>query len=377
MTSDSVSTWFASLWNSFGSLLESEQSWIIQVFFVVFVTMVVHYFEGRIYKKLHAKLEKTPSIWDESLITAFHKPIGLLIWVVGLTYAMELTSHYTPAVKIFELMPNLRQAGIVLLITWFLLRFVKSVEQSYLHKAKTGEGAVDITTASAVSQITRVSVMITAALVILPIFDIKITGLLFTGGAATLVMGLAAKDLLANFFGAITIYLDRPFAVGDWIKSPDKQIEGTVEYIGWRLTRIRTFDKQPLYVPNSLFSTISIQNPSRMQNRRIKEIVGIRYKDSAALDKITAEIKDMLLNHPEIDTTKACFVNLISFGPSSLDLLVYTFTKTTAWIPFQGIKQDVMLKILDIIHKHNADVAFPTRTIEVEDSELLPEMAKT
>ena len=90
----------------------------------------------------------------------------------------------------------------------------------------------------------------------------------------------AAKDLLANFFGGLTIYLDRPFAVGDWIRSPDREIEGTVERIGWRLTLIRTFDKRPLYIPNAVFTTIAVENPSRMHNRRIYETIGIRYDDA-------------------------------------------------------------------------------------------------
>ena len=77
------------------------------------------------------------------------------------------------------------------------------------------------------------------------------------------------------------VYLDRPFAVGDWVRSPDREIEGTVENIGWRVTRIRTFDKRPLYIPNSIFSQIAVENPSRMSNRRIKETIGIRYDDAS------------------------------------------------------------------------------------------------
>ena len=97
----------------------------------------------------------------------------------------------------------------------------------------------------------------------------SISGVLAFGGIGGIAVGFAAKDLLANFFGGLMIYLDRPFSVGDWIRSPDKNIEGTVEEIGWRLTRIRTFDKRPLYVPNSTFTQISVENPSRMLNRRI------------------------------------------------------------------------------------------------------------
>ena len=109
-------------------------------------------------------------------------------------------------------------------------------------------------------------------------------------------MGFAAKDLLANFFGGMMIYMDRPFSVGEWIRSPDKEIEGTVEDIGWRLTRIRTFDKRPLYIPNSVFANISVENPSRMTSRRIYETVGIRYDDIDKMDLIVAQVKGMLLD---------------------------------------------------------------------------------
>ena len=161
------------------------------------------------------------------------------------------------------------------------------------------------------------------------------------------------------------IYLDRPFDVGDWIRSPDKEIEGTVENIGWRLTRIRTFDKRPLYVPNSVFTSIAVENPQRMTNRRIYETIGIRYDDAGKMAAITHDVKQMLREHPEIDTNLTMIVNFVKFAPSSLDFFVYTFTKTTEWIRFHEIKEDVMLKILEIIEQHGAESAFPTSTIYI------------
>ena len=162
------------------------------------------------------------------------------------------------------------------------------------------------------------------------------------------------------------VYMDRPFSIGDWISSPDKDIEGTVEQIGWRSTRIRTFDKRPLYVPNAIFSTVAIQNPSRMTNRRIKTSVGVRFQDAPKIAAIVADIDEMLHNHPDIDTRQTCFVRLNEFGENSLNILVYTFTKTTEWVKFQAVQEDVFLKIIDIIYnKHNASMAFPTRTLEL------------
>ena len=172
---------------------------------------------------------------------------------------------------------------------------------------------------------------------------------------------------VSNLLSPLMVYLDRPFSVGDWIRSPDREIEGTVERIGWRLTVIRTFDKRPLYVPNSVFANIAVENPSRMTNRRIYETIGIRYADVDKMELITADVESMLRQHPEIDTSHTLMVNFVSFAPSSMDFFVYTFTKTTVWTEFHKIKQDVLLKIEDIISGHGAEIAFPTSTVHVPD----------
>jgi MscS family membrane protein len=179
-------------------------------------------------------------------------------------------------------------------------------------------------------------------------------------------VGFAAKDMLANFFGGLTIYMDRPFVVGEWIRSPDKDIEGTVEYIGWRHTRVRAFNKNPIYVPNALFTTIVVENPTRMTNRRIKETIGIRYADLDKMAAIVADVKAMLCAHPEIDTSATLIVNFNQFGASSLDFFIYTFTKTVEWVHYHEVKQDVLLKVAAIIQAHGAEIAFPTRTLHLE-----------
>jgi MscS family membrane protein len=221
----------------------------------------------------------------------------------------------------------------------------------------------DQTTVSAMTKLLRGSIVITASLIVLQSMGYSIAGVLTFGGIGGIAIGFAAKDLLANFFGGLMIYLDRPFIVGDWVRSPDKNIEGTVEMIGWRLTTIRTFDKRPLYVPNATFATISVENPSRMSHRRIYETIGIRYQDAHLMDKITAEIKQMLIADDEIDSEQTLIVNFTQFNASSLDIMVYTFTTTTDWIHFQEIKHRILLKIYAIISAQGANIAFPTQTL--------------
>ena len=154
------------------------------------------------------------------------------------------------------------------------------------------------------------------------------------------------------------------------MRSPDRNIEGTVENIGWRLTRIRTFDKRPIYVPNSVFASIVVENPSRMSHRRIYETIGIRYDDISAMTVIVDDVKAMLKKHDEIDTSQTMIINFNSSSASSCDFFVYTFTKTTDWIKYHKIKQDVLLKISDIISWHNAEMAFPTSTIHLSEAAL-------
>ena len=124
-------------------------------------------------------------------------------------------------------------------------------------------------------------------------------------------------------------------------------------------------------MPNSVFTSIVVENPSRMANRRIYETIGLRYSDLTSMDKVVAEVKEMLLNHPEIDTERTLMVNFNEFADSSVDFFVYCFTKTTQWVKFHEVKQQVMLQIAQIIESNKAEVAFPTSTVHVADAIVL------
>lgn len=343
-----------------------DNFWILQIFLVVLFTLTLRLVENAFYNRLHKRFKETKNFWDETLLEALHRPLGLLIWLLGISLAADIAASAAERAVIFKIVDPTRKIGVLLLVVWFLLRFIKKGAENYIESHDKGKG-VDKTTVHAVSQLLKVSVLITGTLVGMQMFNLPISGLLAFGGIGGAAVAFAARDLLANFFGGLMIYLDRPFSVGDWIRSPDRNIEGTVEYIGWRLTRIRTFDKRPLYIPNGIFSTISVENPSRMKNRRIKTNIGLRYDDATKIDMILKDIETMLREHEEIDTKQTLMVNLIEFGASSLNFMIYTFTKTTNWVKFQAIQQDVFLKAIAIIEKHGAECAFPTQTVHVPE----------
>ena len=268
--------------------------------------------------------------------------------------------------SLFEAVGPVRDVGVVWAMAWFLVRFVRRAEGNLLQHDDLGGKALDRATLDAIAKLLRVSVLITAALVALQTLGFSISGVLAFGGVGGIAVGFAAKDLLANFFGGLVIYLDRPFTVGDWIRSPDRELEGTVEEIGWRITRIRTFGLRPIYVPNSAFTTIVVENPSRMLNRRIYETIRVRYDDVARLPGIIDDVTKMLREHPEINQQQMTMVNFDKFSGSSLDFFVYTFTKTTSWTKFHEIKQEILFAISEIIACHGAEIALPTTTVHLE-----------
>jgi MscS family membrane protein len=350
-------------WQNWLPGLNPELMWIVKVFFIVLAIALVSFISKRVLRKMTAKVRNTQNRWDDVLLKAVARPLTWVIWLEGLNIAADIIYIETQS-AIFTYVDSVREVGILICLTWFVLSILRGAEEEFTRQSDQ----VDRTTAQAIGKLLRLAIIITAALVILQNLGYSISGVLAMGGVGGIAVGFAAKDLLANFFGGLIIYLDRPFAVGDWIRSPDRKIEGTVESIGWRMTIIRNFQSQPMYVPNSVFTNVIVENPSRMSNRRIYETIGLRYSDLTSMDKVVAEVQAMLKIHEEIDAEKTMIVNFNEFSDSSVDFFVYCFTKTTQWVKFHEVKQNVMLRIAEIIAANDAEIAFPTSTIHIGDA---------
>ncbi|EPE37684.1 inner membrane protein [Candidatus Photodesmus katoptron] len=330
------------------------------IFFIIGISFIIWIAWHLTYKRLSILVNKTKFHWDNLVLDAFKIPISVLIWswpaIISLDFFLKIQFNFKT-----NWSEKLKLLLISISFIWIAIRIINNTEKYTLMKKNK-----DATTLQITAKVARLFFIAIGILIIMQSFGLSLSGVLTLSGISGLIVGLAAKDLLSNFFGGLMIYFDRPFKINDWIRSPDRQIEGTVESIGWRITIIRTFDKRPIYVPNSVFSNIVVENPSRMFNRRINENIGIRYEDGKKIVLIIPDIKSMLMNHPEIDAKQTLIVSFNAFGPSSLDLLVYTFTKTINWVHYHEVKQDILLKIMNIIYKYNADIAFPTQTLKLE-----------
>jgi MscS family membrane protein len=345
--------------------LRGDGLWITEAFLIVFIALFIDFVQKRLLKKLHSKFQRTKNPWDEAFLVSLAKPMSVFIWLWGITLAATVIGDAKNVSLFDETAIPAREVGIILIVTWFILRLIVRIERNIIKIGRAREENYDVTSVQAVAKLVRVSALITGILIALQEIGVSVSGVLAFGGIGGIAIGFAAKDLLSNFFGGLMIYMDRPFAVGDWIRSPDRNIEGTVESIGWRLTMIRTFNKRPLYIPNATFANIAVENPSRMTHRRIKETIGVRYDDGDKLEKILIDVRVMLSHHDDIDTSQTLMVNFNSFAPSSLDFFIYTFTKTTNWIKFHKVKQDVLFRIMKIIENHGAEMAFPTSTLHL------------
>ena len=342
---------------------QENNYWKLNVFIIVLSTAAVSFAAGLVLSHLQKQLKRTENVWDDAALHAAGGPLRTLIWVLGLNFACSVIAKHSSA-ALFSYASTVREVVVIFIFSWFLMRFVRNVERELLNPAP-GKTPVDVTSAQAISKLVRISIGITAFLILLEKLGYSVAGVMAFGGIGGIAVGFAAKDMLANFFGGLMIFLDRPFSIGDWVRSPDRNIEGTVEHIGWRQTLIRTPDKRPLYVPNSMFASIAVENPSRMTHRRINEVIGLRYDDWEKLPVIVKRVKIMLDDHADIDNAQNRVVCLDKLNASSVDFIVTAFTPIRSGPEFQKVKQDVLLQIMKIVTEEGAELAFPTQTLHM------------
>ena len=303
-------------------------------------------------------------VWSRS----FTAHIAFVVIMCGLILlARQLAYLLAHEFKSIWATPKLIDMGAIMAVVLLFMQQLFLLINRLTHdQIKKGS---DPTSARMISRILKMVIFMVLVLLFGEHFGIGFSGLLAFGGFGGIAIGVAGRDILSNFFSGAILFFDRPFNIGDWISSPDRKIDGTVAEIGWRSTKIISFDNRPLYVPNALFSTISIENPSRMTNRRISTTVSLRYEDAAKIGDIVDDIRSMLKNDVRIDQSQDLLIFFDAFADSSLNIMVYCFTRTTKWAEWLAIQQDVFLQIIKIVHSRQADFAFPTQTVFLEKSE--------
>lgn len=345
--------------------IESYQDLLIRIGVILlvaaFLVSLVRLAGLRVIKRLKGRGKPL----REALYQSTHLPLLVLIILCAAFFiGGEVNGQIHSQVLAQVLGPALR-VGILVVIAWGgwnLITVYPLIRQRHGHD-------MDPMFYDLVGKLARFALVTVIGLMILRTLHFSIASLLTFGGVAGIAIGFAAQGVVSNLFGAMVVYLDRPFKVGEWIVLPQMNIFGTVEHIGWRSTRLRGFDTRPYYVPNHLFNSHVVQTPPRMQARRIQQTLPVRYADAERLPAILTDLRSYINGHPGVDHAQSEMIYFTNYGPHSLDILLYCFAKTVQWADSLAIQEDVLLNAARIIREHGAELALPVTRVQIQSQE--------
>ncbi len=315
--------------------------------------------------------KKTRFQLDDVLIGATIKPAEWGALLGGLFIALNVLPVPTEPVNIRRFIQAVTSGFSIALVIWFSIRLVDGLMELWTRKAAETDTKLDDQLVPIVRRSAKVFLFIIGLVLVLQNMGYSVGSLLAGLGIGGVALAMASKDTVANLFGSLVIFLDKPFQIGDWIELND--IEGTVEVVGLRTTRVRTFANSLITIPNMMFTTEAINNWSRMKKRRIKMSLGVTYSTAPdQLNNLVNKIREIVEADDNI-LNDFYLVNFDNFGPSSLDILVYCFTVTTNWAEFLQAKQELMLRIMHVVEEMGLSFAFPSRSIYVESMPGEPE----
>lgn len=322
---------------------------------------------GRLVELFFEKLKKRVPEYGvrRGIVGAIDRPAGWCVRVGGIWLAVnQMPLGKVEAFDVDHFVNQMLVATSVGLATWLGARIVDRLSAYWTRRAAETEGTFDDQLVPLVRKTVKVFLVVIGAVMVMQNLGYSVGSLLAGLGIGGAALAFASKDTIANFFGSIVIFVDRPFQVGDWIEVGD--VEGTVEEVGIRVTTIRTFANSLIMMPNALFTTTSINNWSRMRKRRIKMTIRVTYDASPAkvLQAVQA-IREVIRSDDRLDHN-FYLVNFFEFGAHSLDIFCYLFTRTINWAEYMQVREDFLLKVMEAIQGLGLSFAFPTQSIHVE-----------
>lgn len=311
-------------------------------------------------KSLKTLSQKTKTDFDDQLVDVLEEPLKLSTVILGAYFAKE----WLKLDAFDDILQSLIESLVTFVIFWMLYRAINKFEYIFSKfSAKFGkELSKDIE--NFIVKTLKLIIIIVGGMSILQEWGINVTAFVASLGLVGMAFALAAKDTAANLFGSLVIFTDRPFKIGDWIQTPS--VEGVVEEIGIRSTKVRTFAQALVSVPNANIANESITNWSRMGKRRIRTRIGLTYATTTTqMQNILQDIREMLLHHQDVHQ-ETIMIYFDEFESSALGIFCYFFTTTTVWAEYLKVREDINLKIMKIVENNNASFAFPSQSLYIE-----------
>lgn len=305
--------------------------------------------------------KKVPTNLFSAIFTAYEKPIQWLFIVIGLYVAVRydpLLNHSNP------LFLDILRSSVIVIISWGLYNLSASSSTIFEKLNDKYSLEIDAILIPFLSRVLRVIIVVVAISVIAQEFGYNVSSFVAGLGIGGLAISLAAKDALANLFGGFVIITEKPFSIGDWIMT--STVEGTVEEITFRSTRVRTFADAVVTVPNATLANDSITNWSKMGKRQISFNLRVAHDTHRdRLENVVKQSDELLKNHPDIHPD-SIHVRFSQFQENGFDIFLYFFTNTTVWGDFLKIKEEINFRIIDILENEGVSLAIPSRRLYVE-----------
>lgn len=331
---------------------------IVIILFVLFRKWLSQNISG-----IFTKLFKNNMVIGAGIRTSIQEPLKAFFLILGFYFGFLVMG---PPATVLALINKLFRLSIIVLITWALANFTPFITSQVMKMEETNKRA-NAVAIKFIANVLKVIIIALAVVVIISELGYNITGLITGLGLGGLTFSLAAQSTAANLFAGFSIVADKPFDVGDFIITPS--VEGTVEDITMRSTRVRTVADTVIVMPNSKLVDEPITNCTRMNKRYVDTTIGLTYDaDAATLRNVIEDIKTMLEEHREIQQDRI-LVAFKGFGDSSQDIRVLYFTKTTALDPSLKVQEDINFKIKDIVEKNGASFAFPSVSVYNEKTD--------
>jgi len=334
----------------------------VTALFVLFVFLILRrLFTRFIMGTLRRFASRTKTEIDDAVIAALEPPLGFVPIIIGVFLALQYLDLEEP---FLSLASSFVRSLIVALLFSALYTLVGPIS----HGIKKMERVLTREMSDWLIGILHIAIVLIGTAAVLEIWGIKVGPILAGLGLFGVAVALGAQDFFKNLISGILVIAEKRLSVGDWILV-DGVVEGTVESIGFRSTVVRRFDKAPVHIPNTKLSDNAVTNFSEMTHRRIKWLIGIEYTSSVDQLKIIRDgIEAYLNNNSDFAPSDevATFVRIDSLNASSIDILLYCFTRTTDWGDWLKIKEQLAYKIKEIVEKAGSGFAFPSRSVYVE-----------
>jgi MscS family membrane protein len=323
-------------------------------------------FDRYVVRMLEKIAVRSKSDYDDLLLGALKAPAGALIYVTGGYYALVILKLPVEPYHLPQFIQNVYKIAISLIAVWAIYRLSNLLSIFLKGIISQADPEMAEQFAPMVSQALKITIIVIGVLLIVQNLGYSVGSLLAGLGIGGLAIALAAQDTLANLFGTFVMVSDRPFKIGDWVQFKD--VDGDVESIGFRSTKVRTWSKSLKIIPNKLLTSEIIENWSAMPKRRVKMKLGITYDTKPEqVEEVRNKMEEILVEDPGVDQDYY-LVYFTDFGESALEFFVYYFTKTTVWKEYLEVRQRINLKFMTLISDMNLSIAFPSQTVYFGDS---------